>query len=399
MNKIMISTIAASMLASRVYAGGDITPIESMVESPKVDNFSFIKEVSGYIRAGYQNTDISVDTDYTDTALGGKLHIETTSWKGISAGASFYTTNVIFGNNEGEGVPFFDANNDSYSILGEAYLLGEWGNSMLKIGRQEIDTPFLDTDDIGMVPNTYEAALFVNKDITNTTITLAHIESMAGVDAEPDPAEFDDIRGNDYVQLAGVEYEATENLAFSGWYYNLKNPDTNNLIYADATYTDQIGSFTYELGAQYAHRNLKDNFQDDANIYGAMADIGFESTGINISIAYNRTHDNYATNGFGGGPFYTSSEHLTLREAGADGDALFLAGGWDASSVGLEDLTFGVGYLTLEDDNSNEATELDLTASYAMNDALGIDLIYSDIDDDINGDDFTNLRVFVNYIF
>jgi len=387
------------MFSGMLYAGGEITPVEPMVETTKVDNFSFIKEVSGYIRAGYQNTDISGDTDYTDTGLGGKLHIETTSWKGISAGASFYTTNVIFGNNEGEGVAFFDANNDSYSILGEAYLVGEWGNSMLKIGRQEIDTPFLDTDDIGMVPNTYEAAFFVNKDITNTTITLAHIERMAGIDAEPDPAEFDDIRNNDYVQLAGIEYEVTENLAISGWYYNLKNPQTDNLIYADVTYTDQIGSITYELGAQYAHRNLSDDLHDDANIYGAMVDIGFENTGINVGIAYNHSQDNYATNGFGGGPFYTSSEHLTLREANADGEALFLSAGWDASTAGLEGLGFTVGYLMLDDENSNDATELDLTASYAMNDVLGLDVIYSDIDDDINGDELTNLRVFVNYLF
>ena len=121
-------TALSIITATALMAGGNITPIEPKVETvaPAVQDDAFIKTVDGYIRAGYQNTDITGDTDYTDSALGGKLHIETAAWNGISAGASFYTTNVIFGNDEGNGVPFFDINNDSYSILGEAYLQGQW---------------------------------------------------------------------------------------------------------------------------------------------------------------------------------------------------------------------------------------------------------------------------------
>ena len=222
MKKIARSTLTTSILASTLYAGGAIVPQKTILESKatyKAEEKGFIKRVDGYIRVGYQ----SDREDATDLALGGKLHVETNSWNGISAGASVYTTNVI-GSNEGAGVPFFNANNNSYAILGEAYLLGDWGNTMLKIGRQEIDTPFLDTDDIGMIPNTYEAALLINRDFANTTITLAHIERMAGVDAEVDPEKFENVRDNDHVQLVGVEYAFSDNLALSGWYYNLSNP-------------------------------------------------------------------------------------------------------------------------------------------------------------------------------
>ena len=54
---------------------------------------------------------------------------------------------------------------------------------------------------------------------------------MAGVDAEVDPVKFEDVRDNDYVQLIGVEYAFSDNLALSGWYYNLSNPHTDNLLY------------------------------------------------------------------------------------------------------------------------------------------------------------------------
>lgn len=386
-----LSFITATML----MAGGDIAPAAEVKEAPQAtQETSFIKEVNGYIRAGYQNTDISGDSDYTDTALGGKLHIETASWNGISAGVSFYTTQVLFGNNEGEGVPFFDINNDAYSILGEAYLQGQWGNTTVKVGRQEIDTPFADTDDIGMIPNTFEAAVLVNTDIQDTTIVLAQVQKMSGVDAEF-PSKFTKLNSDDGVQALGVTYEGIEGLALSGWYYNAS--DVVKVPYIEAGYETNINGVTLGLGAQYAHQDWE--MDDAANIVGASISAGIESAGLTVGAAYNKSSDGAAGNLFGGGPFFTSSEHLTLAEAGADGKALMISAELDASAVGIENLTLGAGYLTLEDDTGTEGTELDITASYAFNNALGIDVIYSDIDDEINGDELTNLRMFVNYTF
>ncbi len=385
--------------ATALMAGGNITPIEPKVETvaPAVQDDAFIKTVNGYIRGGYQNSDITGDGKYTDIALGGKLHIDTNAWNGISAGASFYTTNALE-KHEGNGVPFFDANNDSYSILGEAYLQGQWGNTTLKIGRQEIDTPFADTDDIGMIPNTFEAGLLINKDIADTTIVLAQVQKMAGVDADK-PSKFTKINGNNHVQVLGVTYEGIEGLALSGWYYNLKEYAVDKIGYIDANYEGSINGFTYGLGGQYASQNYSADGAQKASIYGANVSAGMESVGLTIGVAYNKSADNSATNGFGGGPFFTSAEHLTLAEAGINGEALMLTAEWDASVVGANGLTLSAGKLTLEDANGVEGDELDIVASYAFNDDLSIDAIYSDIDDKINGDKFKNTRVFVNYTF
>jgi len=135
---------------------------------------TFIDTVEGYVRSGVQLTDIKHDDTYTDIALGGKLHIDTKAFYGINAAASLYTTNAL-GKQEGNGIPFFDADNHSYTILGEAYLKGKWENTALTVGRQEIDTPFADTDDIGMIPNTFEAAMLVSQITEDTTMTLGHL--------------------------------------------------------------------------------------------------------------------------------------------------------------------------------------------------------------------------------
>jgi hypothetical protein len=387
-----LSFITATLL----MAGGEITPVAET--SAEAEAFSFIKTVNGYIRAGYQNTDISGDTDYTDIALGGKLHIETASWNGISAGASFYTTNSI-GEDEGylsgAGMAFFDGSGNSYSILGESYLQGEWGNTTLKAGRQEIDTPFADTDDIGMIVNTFEAVTLVNTDIKDTTLVLAQVQKMAGVDAEV-PGEFTKLNGDDGVQVFGATYEGIEGLSLSGWYYHAN--DLIKVPYLEATYEANLDEVTLGLGAQYAYMDWEAD--STAKVVGASVSAEIHSTGLIVGAAYNKSSDGAADDLFGGGPFFTSSEHLTLPTAGNDGEAVMYTAEWDAGTIGVDGLTLGAGYLTLESSTGLESSELDIIASYAFNDALTLDLFYSDIDDKIeSGDELTNLRVFVNYAF
>ena len=181
---------------------------------------SYYETIEGYIRTGYQYTDIKNNAAYTDLALGGKLHIETSPWQHMNTGISLYTTNVLGSNNGGNGIPFFNLHNNSYAIIGEAYLKGEWDQTMLKIGRQEIDTPFADTDDIGMIPNTFEAAILVNKSVPDTTIFLAQLQTMAGVDAES-PSSFTKLNGTNGVHTVGISYEGIEDISISGWYYKL----------------------------------------------------------------------------------------------------------------------------------------------------------------------------------
>jgi imipenem/basic amino acid-specific outer membrane pore len=395
MKRMVLSALTVGVVANVVNAGGTIAPsIDNTAIKKEIKDGGFLKTIDGYIRVGYQD-----DTkDAKDLAAGGKIHMESYDWHGISFGASFYTTQTL-GEHDGAGIPFFDADKQGYSILGEAYIHAQWQNTNLKIGRQEIDTPFLDTDDIGMVPNTYEALLVENTDLENTRLIFAHVEKMAGVDAEIDPAKYEKIRDNEYIQILGVEYALSKNITASGWYYKLQNPLTHNLVYADITYTDTYELIDLEIGAQYAHRNLSNTSKDDADIYGMMVGIDITQIGLNISAAYNTARNNYATNGFGGGPFYTSAEHLTLREANEDGDAAHFSVNVDAGILGLEGVALGIGYLMLDSVHDHEATELDLTLSYALNDTLTMDVIYSDVNDEINEDTFSNTRVFLNYLF
>jgi len=52
-------------------------------------------------------------------------------------------------------------------------------NLLLKIGRQELDTPFADSDDIAMIPNSFEAAIFTSNYLANSSIFLGYIKRWA----------------------------------------------------------------------------------------------------------------------------------------------------------------------------------------------------------------------------
>jgi hypothetical protein len=353
-------------------------------------------QADGYFRVGFQNHKIG-NKNYKDFSIGGKLHIQKALTNNLSAGVSFYTTNKIE-KHDSYGVPFFDSNNNSYTILGEAYLEAIYNNTSFKIGRQEIDTPFAEADDISMVPNSFEAAILTNKDLPDTTITVGYINRYSGAGA-PVPEKFTKLQNNKGSSVFGVVYEGIEGLSLSSWYYKLKAKNTGDLksiAYLEAIYGNSVNSFDYELGFQYAKQSYAN--QNSSNIYGASLLVGAKELGLTFSAAYNKVTKNSATNGFGGGPFFTSAAHLTIDGLGSNIKAYSLGLEWDASVAGIDGLTLGFSHFRAKNNNQT-AKENDYTLSYDIEKNLNLSIIYSDIKDNINNEKFKNLRVFLNYNF
>jgi imipenem/basic amino acid-specific outer membrane pore len=344
----------------------------------------------GNIRAGYQNHEVNNAMRDDEYAVGLKLHIETAPFYGLQAGATLFTSH---GNGEEgfEGVPFFDENNDDYAILGEAYLKGIFSNTTVILGRQSFDTPFADSDDIGMVPNTFEAATLVNRDIEDTTIFLAQVQKWSGVDSDA-PSKFTDINDNKGMQVLGVTYEGIENTALSGWFYNLS--DEVQISYLEANYEAETDQYTYGGILQYAFQDYDNG--EDSTVYGAAVFLGVKSVGLTTTIAYNRTNGIEADNFFGGGPYVTNAEHNTLKEAGPDGNIILYTLQWDASVAGIDGLTFTVN-IDGHHEDLYHAKEYDVGMEYAYSEALNFSAVYSDVDD--KDESFKNLRVFANYSF
>ncbi len=359
---------------------------------------AFIKtEVEGYLRGTYQSHDVENDRVYKDDALGGKLHLETGSFYSFSVGGSIYSSNALFNDDNRGLIPLRGEDYKSYSILGEAYVQSMFGNSLIKIGRQEIETPFAQTDDIGMIPNTFEAAIFENRDIQDTSIFLGQIQRMAGVDAEV-VDEFTNINGSNHMQVLGVSYEGIKDLALSAWYYHLKNAEIDNIAYVEANYEKELGVMTYGVGLQYAYQSYL--LESDAKVYSGMLNARANQLGLTIATAYSKVKGNGASSGFGGGPFYSNSEYLILDNAGKDGTALWYGVEYDASLIGLSGLTIRLGEVVLNKGNEKKAKEMDLVLSYEVREDIEVHAIASKLKGSKVGEDNAkHLRVFANYNF
>jgi imipenem/basic amino acid-specific outer membrane pore len=345
---------------------------------------------SGEARLGYQYTDVETE-DSNEAAFGVKLSYESAQYMGLSVGGTLQgvlldeTSDIL-------GIPFGDSQNESYGILNELYLKGVWGGSTVIVGRQILETPYADSDDIGMVPNRFEAATYINSDIPDTTIVLSHVRSWSGVDA-PVPEEFTKMNGSDGVQVLGVEYAGIENLDLQGWYYFAN--DLVDIAYLEATYGVALDAFELSFGAQYSRQDY--DAGDNNDIFGISLEGTHAPSGLGLAVAYNQTDGIAADNFFGGGPFFTSMEHYTLAEAGDDGKVYNAALSWELNSV-INGLALGAGYAKIDRDIQDDANEVDLVVEYTFNDNLTTSVVYSDISDDLEGDT-KNLRAFVNYSF
>ena len=384
MNKIVKNT--TSLMIMTIVTNANI--LTNAFENATVD---------GYVRAAYEVHNVKEDETFKDGAAGGKLHIETAPISGISLVSSFYTSNS-FGSADNRGlVPFRGEVAHSYSILGEAYFKALLGNTTLTLGRQEIETPFAQVDDIGLVPNTFEAYVLENKDIPDTTLFLGQIQKMAGVDAEV-VDQFTRLNGTNNMQVLGVTYEGFKNLTLNTWYYHLKDAQIDSITYLEASYKDAFNGMGYELGIQYAKQTYLE--KKDASVYGVNASISHEVTGLTFGVAYNQADGNAATSGFGGGPFFSNSEYLIIDNAGIDGSQTWIGIEFDMSTMGMGEFTLGLSKAILKNEIKQSATEIDFVASYEVDKNIEMHIICSNLDGtNVGEDNAKHVRFFANYNF
>jgi len=360
----------------------------TITASANENNESINGTFKGEIRGGYQYTDDSTDTA-DEFGLFAAIKYESSSWNNLVFAARIAA--VTGEGKEPYGIPFFDANNNGYSIMDELYIKGQFGNSELTIGRQAIDLPFVDTDEgLGLIDNRFEAIVFSNKDIKDTTITLAHVRSWSGVDSD-DPSKFNRINGNEGMQLAGIEYTGIENLDLKAFGFTAK--DFINVGYLEAAFENEIDLFEYTATLQYALQDYDDEIK--SSTFGAALELGLKSIPLGFNFAYNKNFDDgVADNLYGGGPFVTSMENYTVAELEGKGD--IIKGGLSYEII--DGLSLEANYAKLNRSGLLDASEIDYALGYEYSDNLGFNIVYSDIEDD-QYDDMKNLRVFANYKF
>lgn len=152
-------------------------------------------EVYGRLRSNtfwwdWDNENTTVQ-DNNMWGLGGSIVYKTGYFYGLGATAGFYGAIPMHDDNKMAigTTNFGKAGKDTYHTradgtegamgnFAEAYLEYKNGKTNVKVGRQGIDSMMLATNDTKMIPNTFEAAVIENKDISNTSLRAGYVMSQ-----------------------------------------------------------------------------------------------------------------------------------------------------------------------------------------------------------------------------
>ncbi len=409
-NPILLSTLISSILFA-VAPQNEIKSVRGILGA-----FDQIEHTKLQIRAGYINLDSSNEINTNAFSIGGHAHFNTKRWQGIKLGTSLYTVQDLGLQNDDPlriNSDFFDANKESFSLLAEAYIDAKWHKSKIKLGRQILDSPHADSDDIRMIPNYFNAYRIRNNNIEDLTLHAGLIEKMAGWENGIDSSKFIDIsqvlgltEDTDGVYFVAGVYEGIENLSLSLWHYYYD--EIASIWYAEAGYNYALSeTLSLGLGLQYdtSSQSAKELLgEQNSNTFGMSIELSFEELGLSTLLAYNYEDDESGASALslGGGTLFTSMEDQTLDAMEASGSAWVLGLGYNFEKLGIDNLLFGVAYGVFEAKDSAlyETSEIDAVVEYSISDKLSLSIAYASIDDKTqNNNDYNQLRIVSTYNF
>ncbi len=403
MKKITLSIIlCSSLLVSNSFAADKLDEgvsqdhtFEVKTESPAKEQGIDVWngwEISGDIRTGWVEYDYgNKDPGSTDN-LGHqdsegfyvmpKISISSPKEYKLRAKATVAAATDFGINNEARearNFVFDPTDRESFAIVQEGYLSYIDGNHKVLIGREEITTPMIDSDDWYMLANSFELAYYTNTSLENMKFDIGYFSRMSGVwDSGDDGTEFNSMSDASFVSaqdkknaddsgifFGAFQYNDNKNHNLQVWEYYAK--DLYNTLFIQYDYTDSIGSFNYDAGLQIIDfqgvGDLDSNNFTEINytLYSARFDGSFDF-GLNFATGISKYTDGEgqgATLGaFGGYPYFANGMIFHFFEAGSLRNAASYKAqlGYDLGKFGLKDTWIGYRY-----------TYFDLDSQYSKN--------------------------------
>ena len=256
MKKVILTSLAVSSL---IYADS----IGSAFKEAKVDGQI---RVVNYTRTA---SDSDIFGKASGTAVGVQLGISTKSVNNIKTNLRFFSTNSLTKDNkELTNTNLVDGTND-YAILGVANIEYNDNTNMLKIGRQELHTPLIASDDARVVKDLFEAVNFTSKVIPSTTLHTLYINKNSGMDNGSNKSQFVSMSkslGASYdkgIFAIGLENSYIKDTKVSAWYY--RGTDFIDMAYVDASYKKSIANYNVKLEGHYWKIKSQSEFEKDTN--------------------------------------------------------------------------------------------------------------------------------------
>ena len=358
----------------------------------------------GYLRAGFIQTKVRSDDTSSASAIGGKLGCGYRLNSHIKAKLGLYgVLDIGLNSHDDENIhaDFFNRKKDSFLMLGEAVLTLSIDKFEVHLGRQKIDSPHLDSDDLRMVGNLFEAYLVDYHFSHELYFGAGFVREASGWENGGDLSHFIPIgealggKGGG-AWMSWLAYEE-EHISGNAWFYYI--PEHLTLFYGELLYSQSLTpEISYSVGMQYDWG--KDSGQSrlgevDAHAVGVMASIsGYDFT---LTAAYNKNFGNTgAIASVGGGAFYTSMEDQTLdAAAGVDTQSVLFGLEYELNS----NLSLGVNLAKFRAMNKKDykTEEINYFVNYNWNDKLTAEVMYAVINDKNSSEDTDQIRAIITY--
>jgi imipenem/basic amino acid-specific outer membrane pore len=345
------------------------------------------QNLSGELRLG--SIHVKSDAEETPanyaTALAGQLKVETPTYHGFMLGAALYFSQDLSPlSGDADAGKFNDelsSASGEYGVLAEAYVTYRHGALQLRLGRQRIDTPYADSDDIRMTPNSFEGIMMTQK-LGPWALAGGYLTRWQGPDAQA--YRFVDLlESGDGVAMLSAGY-GTDRLEANFWYYGLL--DVADVFYGNLSMAQSYaGGLESHAALQYVRQKECNSSGIKATLYGV--DMGLDYRGATLGLAYNYLdiEDGYGYfGGFGGGVGFVNMDETTAGAEliGERGGRFKVMGEYDFGAVGLEGLSVGYHYGEfLGHGMTGKVVEHNLILSYAPRQQWALEAIYAALDD------------------
>jgi hypothetical protein len=331
--------------------------------------------------------------------VGGIMKYETGKVGNLKAGFAYYGSHSLFDiidRDKGGGTSILQSNGDDIAFLGEAYLDYDTGTNQFKIGRQRLTGPIMNDHDLRMLPSTYEAAVYRNKSLPNTTLEAGYVDRYSGFVSKSNGFDPQNAKwgtgGLAYVsartKLAGV--------SIRGQYIDTldDNGTFDNYSYLDGKLPVGFGNKSY-IKAQYGGTGYQKG--KDSKMYGIKGGTSFGP--LDFAVVYNKIEDN-PYKAVEAGPMYTDWQQGYGNYEPSD------AIGAQIIYHPISKASIKLGYVDVESEsgdtfNDDTYKEFNLDAKYKLSKASKIRLRFSNKDQDkkSNREDRDDFRIIYYHNF
>jgi len=358
--KLTKLSLVAALAVSSALAGGDIAPVEPVVEAPAAEACNSNTTINGKAVAYSITWDGFGDLDWYngDSSSLGLAATLDVSHK-ITDNVTANITAVGFTNLTNQ----YLEQEETGAFLNVANITASYSGTTFVLGRQLLDTPMVKSFDWLLAPGSYEAYTVVNNSISNLTLVGSYIEAYrmnnSGVD-------FVDLDGDNWT--IGAAY--SDAFDASVWYYNVDGLTTfggekYTQVYADAGYN--FGAVS--VAGQYVNTDW--DMMDDSTAYGIKASGKIGS--FDLMAAYVNVSDNTA--GYVDYDGLYTSMWMTVG-SNSVGDQFKVEASTEFSGLSI---AAAYGYFEYEN-GMDEGSEFDLILGYGLTDCISLDAVYTSTD-------------------